>query len=92
MKLKTAILRFDRQLAADGRSVHTRAAYWRDLQNLAEWLGDQSVSKVRPDDLARFLTSDSVLLRPDGRPRKPISINRTTSALRSFCAFCLESG
>ena len=39
MKLKTAILRFDRQLAANGRSVHTRAAYRRDLAALAGWLG-----------------------------------------------------
>jgi integrase/recombinase XerC len=92
MKLKTAITRFDRQLAADGHSGHTRAAYRRDLQNFAEWFGNQSVSRVRPDDLARFLTSDRVLLRPDGRPRKPVSVNRTKSALRSFFAFCADSG
>jgi len=92
MKLKTAILRFDRQLAANGRSSHTRAAYRRDMRNLAQWLGNQSVSKVRPDDLARFLTSEQVLLRPDGGPRKPISVNRTKSALRSFFSFCVESG
>ena len=92
MKLKTAISRFGRQLAADGRSVHTRTAYRRDMRNLAQWFENQSVSKVRPDDLACFLTSERVLLRPDGEPRKPISVNRTKSALRSFFAFCLESG
>ena len=75
MKLKTAIRRFDRQLAADGRSGNTRAAYLRDLQKFAEWHGNQNVSRVRPDDLARFLTSDRVLLGPDGQPRKPISVN-----------------
>ena len=31
MNLTTAIDRFARQLAADGRSKHTRAAYRRDL-------------------------------------------------------------
>jgi len=92
MKLNTAIIRFDRQLAANGRSVHTRAAYRRDLRNLAQWLGNQSVSRMKPDDLARFLTSEGVLLKPDSRPRKPISINRTKSALRSFFGFCVESG
>ena len=92
MKLKSAILRFDRQLAANGRSVHTRTAYQRDLRKLAQWFGNQSVSKIRPDDLARFLTSDEVLNRTDGQPRKPISINRTKSALRSFFAFCVDSG
>jgi integrase/recombinase XerC len=92
MKLKTAIGRFDRQLAADGRSTNTRAAYCRDLRKFTEWFGNQSVSKIKPDDLARFLTSDRVLLSPDGQPRKPISVNRTKSTLRSFFAFCADSG
>ncbi len=92
MKLKGTIIRFDRQLAADGRSTHTRAAYRRDLKNFTEWSGNQSVSRVKPDDLARFLTSDEVLIRPDGLPRKPITVNRTKSALRSFFAFCVNSG
>ncbi|MFC1476191.1 tyrosine-type recombinase/integrase [Candidatus Zixiibacteriota bacterium] len=92
MKIKPAITRFDRQLAADGRSEHTRVAYSRDLQDFAQWFGNQYVSKVKPDDLARFLTSDGVLIRPDGRPRKPITINRAKSALRSFFAFCVNSG
>ncbi len=91
MKLKTAIKRFDRQLAANGRSVNTRAAYHRDLLKFAEWYGNQCVSRVRPDNLAKFLTSDCVLLRPDGQLRKPISVNRTKSAMRSFFAFCAES-
>ena len=92
MKLRAAIERFDRQMAADGRSGYTRAAYWRDLVKFVEWFGDQCVSKVKPDDLARFLTSEGVLMRPDGQPRKPISVNRTKSALRSFFAFCANSG
>lgn len=91
MRLKAAILKFDRQLTADGRSVHTRAAYRRDLLKSAQWFGNQSVSRVKPDDLARFLTPGQVLLRPDGQPCKPISVNRTKSALRSFFAFCVES-
>jgi len=92
MRLKAAMIRFDRQLAANGRSVHTRVAYWRDLRNFAEWFGNQSVNRVKPDDLARFLTSKQVLLRSDSQPRKPITVNRTKSALRSFFAFCVESG
>ena len=93
MKLKAAISRFDRQLAADGRSVHTRAAYRRDLRALAGWLGgNPELVRVSPDDLARFLTSDKVLLTPAGRARAAITINRTKSALRSFFAFCVQSG
>ena len=93
MKLKAAILRFDRQLAANGRSGHTRAAYRRDLGALISWLGgNPDVRRITPDDLARFLTSDGVLMTQSGRPRAAISVNRTKSALRSFIAFCVESG
>jgi len=53
MKLRTAILRFDRQLAANGRSSHTRAAYRRDLGALAGWLGGNSeLGRITPDDAA----------------------------------------
>jgi len=93
MRVKTAITRFDRQLAANGRSGHTRVAYRRDLRALAGWLGgNPDVRRIAPDDLARFLTSDAVQLSPSGRPRAAISVNRTKSALRSFFAFCVESG
>jgi len=50
------------------------------------------VRRISPDDLARFLTSDGVILTPAGNPRAAISVNRTKSALRSFFAFCVESG
>jgi site-specific recombinase XerD len=101
MKLTNAIAGFDRQLAANGRSSHTRASYARDLAAFLGWLGkNPDVSTIKPDDLARFLISDAVLMTPDGqpatktvgKPRKAISVNRTKSALRSFFGFCVESG
>jgi site-specific recombinase XerD len=85
MKLEAAIAGFARQQAADGRSGHTRAAYRRDLAALGRWLGnDPDIRRITPDDLARFLVSDEVLLTPSGSPRKPITVNRTKSVLRSF--------
>ncbi len=93
MKIANAVDRFTRQLAANGRSVHTQAAYGRDLEGLGRWMGGKpEVGKITPDLLARFLTSDAVLQTPEGQPRSPMSVNRTKSALRSFFAFCVESG
>jgi integrase/recombinase XerC len=93
MRLSAATTRCTRQLAANGCSVHTQKAYVRDLRAPARWLGgNPGLSAITPDDLARFLISDAVLRAPDGRPRKPITINRTKSALRSFLAFGVESG
>jgi integrase/recombinase XerC len=93
MRLSQAIPHFDRQMAANGRSAHTRAAYLRDLRALSRWIGkNPAVSAITPDHLARFLISDMVLCTPAGEPRAAISVNRTKSALRSFFAFCVESG
>ena len=93
VRLSGATTHFTRQLAANGCSVHTQKAYARDLAAFARWLGDNvQLSAIRPDDLARCLISDAVLRTPDGQPRKPITINRPKSALRSFFAFCVESG
>ena len=93
MNIANAVDRFTRQLAANGRSGHTQAAYRRDLEGLGRWIGGKGdLGKITPDLLARFLTSDAVLLTPDGQPRSPMSVNRTKSALRSFFAFCVESG
>ncbi len=93
MKLMNAMIHFTRQPAANGCSVHTQKAYARDLAAFARWIGGNvQLSAIKPDDLARFFISDAVLETPDGLPRKPITINRTKSALRSFFAFCVESG
>ncbi len=93
MRLSQAITHFTRQMAANGCSVHTQKAYARDLAAFARWLGENvQLSAIKPDDLARFLISDDVLITPDGQPRKPITINHTKSALRSFFQFCVESG
>jgi len=93
MNVTNALDRFTRQLAANGCSVHTQGAYRRDLGALRRWIGkDQALSRITPDVLARFLISDAVLLTPDAQPRKAISVNRTKSSLRSFFAYCVESG
>ncbi|MBI3872415.1 MAG: tyrosine-type recombinase/integrase [candidate division Zixibacteria bacterium] len=93
MKLADATDRFTRQLAANGRSHHTRAAYRRDLEALAKWLGNKpDLGHITPDVPARFLCSVAVLRTPDGKLRAALTVNRTKSALRSFFAFCVESG
>ncbi|GAB4326073.1 MAG: tyrosine recombinase XerC [Candidatus Zixiibacteriota bacterium] len=93
MRLSETIPQFTRQLAANGRSGHTQAAYERDLRAMGRWLGEGAdISAITPDHLARFLISDMVHCTPDGRARAAISVNRTKSAIRSFFQFCVESG
>ena len=93
MQLTETTTLFARQMAGNGRSAHRRAAYLRDLRALSRWTGgDAALSTITPDHLSRFLISDMVLRTPAGDPRAAISVNRTKSALRSFFAFCVESG
>ena len=85
MHIEKALERYELQLQADGRSEHTVAQVRRHVRLLTEWLGgDVALEHVNHEDLARFLTSDVVRLRADGRPRKATSANALRSSLRTF--------
>lgn len=61
MELQDAIAAFDAQLAADGRSPHTRAQYARHAAALGRWLArtERSTDLVQLDHraLATFVAS-----------------------------------
>ncbi|MCX5801228.1 MAG: tyrosine-type recombinase/integrase [Candidatus Eisenbacteria bacterium] len=87
MKLSTAIMRFDTQLRADGKSERTRQAYLRDLGKLQDWLGtDGAVTAINPNTLARFLADGN------GKPKSALTVNRTKTALRVFFRFLSDAG
>jgi site-specific recombinase XerD len=93
MKLSTAIGRFDAQLRANGKSPHTRVVYLRDLESLASRIGKTTdIGRIRPNHLARYLSSASFTHMPSGQPRAVVSLNRSKSALRSFFRFLTDSG
>src|SRR5262249_14279091 len=84
-----------RFLAALGRreaSVHTVAAYRRDLAAFAAWFierldQDCTVTAVTPTDIRDFRT----WLR-ERRNQKPATINRKLAALRSFFQWAITAG
>jgi len=87
MKLSIAIIRFDTQLRADGKSERTTQAYLRDLGKLRCWLKrDVDVSTITPDTLARSLADGN------GEPKSPLTVNRTKTALRVFFRFLTDAG
>jgi site-specific recombinase XerD len=93
MKITTAINRFDRQLQADGKSPLTQAVYMRDLRSFKEWVGrDVLISRITPDQIARFLTSKNFTHKANGSPKAVVSLNRSKSVLRTFFRFLLDSG
>ena len=88
MKLLEAIAKFEVQLKADGKSPHTISSYLRDLRYFTEHMGgDRNVASIYINDLNEFLTSPAVTRQSNGKPKAPISVNRTKSTMKSFFSF-----
>ncbi|MBI4564980.1 MAG: tyrosine-type recombinase/integrase [Planctomycetes bacterium] len=96
MELAKAVSQFETQLLANQRSRHTVASYLRDLGMLRAWIereGEPSdVEAITPDHLFRFVTSPAGQLRPDGKPRKPASVDKIKMSLRAFFSFLEAAG
>lgn len=87
MRVTDALDRYITQLEADGRSPHTVNQARRHLRLFAETMGDPLVRDLRPEDLAKFLSADSVM-----KHRKPSSANALRSSLRCFCGYVHAAG
>jgi integrase/recombinase XerC len=93
MTLRTATARFLTQLEADGKSPLTISVYRRELHRFGRWLGPNTdVRRVRPDDLARYLTEPSLLVTPAGTKRNARTMNRTRTVLRLLFGYLTLSG
>ncbi len=96
MHLADAYAAYARQLAADGRSVHTRNQYRRHLQLFADWLATRgpvpALEDLGPAEVAAFLIGDAAQHRLDGAPKRATSMNALRSSLRTFCAYAHAAG
>ena len=92
MRIEETLALYVQQLAADGRSEHTRKQAERHVRLFVGWSGDKPVEEVRHEDVARFLASDAVRLTADGAMRKPSSANALRSSLRCFFGFVHAAG
>ena len=96
MELQDATLAFDAQLAADGRSLHTRKQYRRHAAALGRWLArtrrSTDLAKLDHRDLAAFVASPEARCRPDGADKKATSTNALRTSLRTLFAYLADSG
>ncbi|MBN1443729.1 MAG: tyrosine-type recombinase/integrase [Planctomycetes bacterium] len=96
MHLLSALDRYQTQLAANGRSPHTRHQYRRHIHLLARWLASRRHSgdlrAIGHETVAAFLTSPAARLRPDGRPKKGSAMNGLRSSLRAFFGWVHAAG
>lgn len=96
MILDSALNSFLTQLVADGRSPHTVAQYERHLRAFGYWLGREAacatLGDLEHETIARYMSSPEARTRPDGRPRKPTTMNAMRSSLRGFFHYLHRSG
>lgn len=96
MLITGALVRFDVQLQADGRSRHTCSQYRRHVRALADWVAGERLSghveDLSHEHLARFLTSPVANTRPDGEKKKATSMNALRSSLKVFFGYLHEAG
>jgi integrase/recombinase XerC len=95
MTILEALGRFEIQLAADGRSVHTIGQYRRHVKAFDVWAGSigvREIEKVGHEHVARFLSSPAARSTPDGRAKKATSTNALRTSLKVFFAFVHAAG
>lgn len=88
--LAVALGAFDEQLAAEGKTIHTRRAFASDLRLLARCLGaERALSAIGTEDLNRYLTW---LLQSRSQPCRPKTYARRVTTLKVFFAWLAASG
>ncbi len=97
MKIEEALEKFQTQLEADGRSVHTRKQYGRHIRLLAGWARDvgpsgDEVERLDHEGVARFLASDVATSRAAGGQKLATSTNCLRSSLKVFLGHCHRAG
>ncbi len=96
MLITEALMRYETQLRADGRSPHTTAQVHRHVLALARWAASEGpgceLEQLDHEAVAAFLASDAARRTPDGRPKKPGSLNALRSSVRSFLRHCHDAG
>ncbi|MFO1052201.1 MAG: tyrosine-type recombinase/integrase [Planctomycetota bacterium] len=96
MQLQDATLAFDAQLAADGRSPHTRRQYARHAAALGRWLArtrrSTDLAQLDHRDLAAFVAAPEARCRPDGAEKRATSTNALRTSLRTLFAYLADAG
>lgn len=90
--LQQAIDDFVIRLRAKGSSEHTISAYIRDLRCFARALPDVDIAGITPAMIDAVLTDPSVSCSVDGAPKSAATMYRLKAVVRSFFAYCEESG
>jgi site-specific recombinase XerD len=97
MRIEEALERFTTQLAANGRSVHSRKQFARHVGLLARWArsvrpcGD-ALEALDHEAVAGFLASAAATQRTGGGQKLATSTNCLRSSVKTFLGYCHRAG
>jgi hypothetical protein len=82
-----------RSLEADGKSIGTISSYRAELVMAGNALDiATSIAEVTPDHVRAFFTSKQVTRKRNGRPKSPLSIDKTRRVLRQALVWAETAG
>ena len=93
LTLKDAAPQYLEYLRAAGKNVHTVRTYGKALEAIAGFFGEAKALKaLRPADVGRFLKSDALLKKPNGKERAKPTTDQITRVLRMLLEWAQAQG
>ena len=93
LTLKGAAPQFIEHLRAAGKKEQTLRTYGTALEVVAGFFGEgKSLKAIRPADVGRFLKSDALLKKPNGKERAEPTVKQIVRVLRMFLEWAQAQG
>jgi len=93
LTLKDAAPQYLEHLRAAGKNMHTVRTYGKALEVVAGFFGEAKALKaLRPADVGRFLKSDALLKKPNGRERAKPTVDQIARVLRMLLEWAQVQG
>ena len=93
LTLKDAAPQYLEHLRAAGKNEHTVKTYGRALDAIAGFFGEgKALKALRPADVGRFLKSDALLKKSNGRERAKPTTDQITRVLRMLLEWAQAQG
>ena len=93
LTLKDAAPQYLEHLRAAGKNEHTVRTYGKALEVIAGFFGEtKAIKALRPADVGRFLKSDALLKKPNGKERAKPTTDQITRVLRMLLEWAQAQG
>ncbi|HUT36141.1 MAG TPA: site-specific integrase [Planctomycetota bacterium] len=93
LTLKDAAPQYLEYLRAAGKDAHTVRTYGKALEVASAFFGEtKAIKALRPADVGRFLKSDALLKKPNGKERAKPTTDQITRVFRQLLEWAQAQG